>query len=141
MKLSLRIYRCATVPQHWIASLLGLPDETPAGKLDEELRAKFRPFPPRLKIWWCGKADELSIGEGGLPKFNHVVIGMEALSFDLTEQKIPCGGICMTDPMDPLDVDRMDGALESEIARWGMSVDFGFEWRAEYALTGGTHEV
>lgn len=140
MKLSFRLYRCVTVPQHWFSSLLGMPDDAAPAKLEEKLRQEFGPLAPRLQVWWLKQPlVEPDLGMYG-PRVDpsaHAVIGVEAMAFDVTEQKIPCGGVCSTEPMDPQDVDRIDGALESELNRWGITTEFkDFQWRVAYSLTG-----
>jgi len=137
MKLSFKLFRCASIPQYWIASLLGLPPETPASILEGKLREENGPLAPRLKIWWSKFSfeDLKTLGIGGPETAAKATIGMEALAFDLTEQNIPCAGVCSTDPFVPQDIDRLDGALESELNRWGLSVEFkNFDWKAEYRL-------
>ena len=136
MKLSFKLFRCVSVPQHWFESILESPGAA-AAILDAKLRRELGPFPSRLKIWWSKPQPGLATTatETVSDKFNHVVIGIEVLAFDLTEQGVPCGGVCSTDPLVAQDIDRVDGALESELNRWGITTEFeGFEWRAAYDL-------
>ena len=138
MKLSFRLYRCVSVPQHWFASLLGMPGDTPPARMEAKLREDFGPFAPRLQVWWTMQPATNPVEETINPALmGNAIIGIEAMAFDVAEQKIPCGGVCSTEPMDPQDIDRIDGALESELNRWGITTEFkDFQWRVAYSLAG-----
>ena len=138
-KLSWRLYRCVTIPQSWFSGLLGVSVDTVPAKLEEKLRDEFGPFAPRLRIWWAKTSDSgfgATQGEESSSP-GHVTVGIECQAYDLTVKKVPCSGLCSVDPMVPQDVDRVDGALESELNRWGITVEFkDFDWKSEFNLTG-----
>jgi len=140
VKASFKLYRAIAVPRHWFASLLDLPENTTGNKLEEKLRTDVGRLPPRMKIWWGPPILLPNAIEGTAdlqPLESKTVVGMEALSFDMTERNIPFGALCSTDPMVAEDVARADGALAYELERWGMTVEFqDFTWVAEFDVTG-----
>ena len=128
MKLIVKMYRVTTVRTDELIAAAGYdPDSiTNTEKLISVMREKFAPFAPRFKIFYPAEIDALT-----------TVAGMEAMSFDVSEAEHPRAGLVLVDPMDPNDVARTDGALESELNRIGVGTDFvGYEWRLAYEVKG-----
>jgi len=129
MKLKVKLYRVVTIPTADLVEIVGGAPENfkdPIGMLSTAVNEKFRPMAPRFKIFY---PVSLTISK--------TVIGMEAMSFDVTQAEIPQAGLVMTDPMLPQDVDRIDGALEGELNRMGLGADFeGYEWRIAFETKG-----
>ena len=78
-----------------------------------------------------------NINEKFIPAPVKIVFGMEMLAFDVTCEKVPFAGLCGCDPMDPVDVARADGALRSELERFGLSCEIEeLDWRVAYESEG-----
>ena len=129
MKLIVKLYRVTTIPtEEFVAQALGMERDTEltGTEMATKIREKYRPAPPRFKIFYPTDTS-----------FRKTVIGMEAMSFDVREADVPMAGLVMADPVEAKDVDRIDGAIESELNRMNMGTEFqNFEWRVEYQLSG-----
>ncbi len=124
MKLTAKLYRVTTIRTDELIAACG--KDPKLGNWTEQLEAlvnvKYRPLAPRFQIWTSG---------------TKTVVGMEVMAFDVQDANIPMAGLVMADPMIPQDVDRVDGALESELNRMNISTNFDhFEWRFGYEIKG-----
>ena len=128
MKLSVKLYRTTTIPTAELLAAADLPldsEGSPEG-LMRALREKFGPFPPRFEIFPPGDV-----------ACSKAVIGMQVMGFDILEANVPMAGLVMSDPCSTQDVDRVDGAIESELNRLGIATGFdGYEWRQAYKVKG-----
>jgi hypothetical protein len=127
MKLTVSIYRVTTIKTAELIAAVGLePDQIDYTSWISLIQKSFKPFPPNFKIFY--PAD---------PKASKTVIGMEVMSFDITEANHPMAGLVLADPMNPQDVDRLDGGVEAELNRMGISTGFErYEWRVAYSVSG-----
>lgn len=69
---------------------------------------------------------------------NKSIVGMEAMKFEVSEAHQPTAGIILTDLMDEKHVRMLDGALLSELNRYGI---YDLEpkdctWRISYSVEG-----
>jgi hypothetical protein len=127
MKLSVRLYRTVSIPTSHVAGVVGLDSDdfsgdTKLSEIEEQLRKEFYPFARGLRMF-MDRA--------------RTVVGIEAMAFDVSDVSAAVAGLVDTDPAKPEDVARLDGALESEMSRMGLSVEFeNFEWRLAYDTRG-----
>jgi hypothetical protein len=141
MKLSFKLYRTVTIPAMDVVAVCGAEGKTVL-ETEAIFRKNFYPFAPRLKAFWPESLNERAgpydSGDSVPCRVNLLMtFGMEMLAFDVACEKIPFAGLCGCDPMDPVDVARADGALRSELERFGLSCEIdNFEWRVEYNLAG-----
>ena len=138
MKLTIKLYRVVTVPTEWLNSVVGLGKDAETAKIDAKIREEFYPFAPRFRIFYgttltkqaSKEALENAVPSEVLEAASKTVIGIEAMSFDVSDFNVPFAGLISADPIDPVDVARIDGALESEMGRMGIATEFEkFEWR------------
>jgi hypothetical protein len=128
MKIIVKLYRVTTIRT---AELLAAAGEDPESEmtgteLSQLVKDNFGPLHPTLQIFYPADTS-----------FRKTVVGMEAMLFDLQDVNIPQSGLIMVDPISPQDVDRIDGAVEAELNRMGISTDFEcFEWRMVYQIIG-----
>ena len=124
-KALVKFYRVARVPTAHLLAAVGLDTGGDVGTARERMKEKFAPFAPGLAIFWQENPSSFTI------------CGMEAMSFSVEANQVPCAGITSCDPCTPKDVDQMDGALKSELSRFGVWVapDKDFEWRLTYELS------
>lgn len=128
MKLSVKLYRVTTIRSDELLAAAGFDPAATApstAQLSAAIKEKFNPLANRFRFFFS-----TFVGQ-------KIVVGMEAMSFDITQAEIPQAGLVMTDPMSPQDVDRIDGAMESELNRMGIGADFeNYEWRVAYDTKG-----
>lgn len=124
-KASVKFYRVARVPTSHLLAAIGLESGTKVSVARGKMKDNFAPFAPGLAIFWQDTPSSFTI------------CGMEAMSFSVEANQIPCAGITSCDPCTPKDVDQLDGALKSELSRFGVWVapDKEFEWRLTYELS------
>lgn len=123
MPMIVEFYRVASIPTEHLYGAVGLDSHEPVQSdvAEAALRRRFGPhLPPGIKIFWGDR---------------RTVVGIEAMSFSLTDDSIPMAGLAQADPMDPDAIHRIDGALESELKRWGVwTKPEDYEWRAAYEV-------
>lgn len=139
MKLKVKIYRTVLVRVSELLSQAGIDYnnvDLPMAEVTRRFRAELGPLHPLLEVFWP-RAETL--GEA----LNYrAQVGMEALTFDILDVKIdgqaaPLQGMVHTDPMDSTAVAHLDGALEGELNRIGVSTNFeGYEYRCTYKVDG-----
>lgn len=139
MKLKVKIFRTVLVRIGDLLSQAGIDYnqiDMPMSEVIRRFRAEMGPLHPLLEVFWP-RAETL----GEALNFR-AQAGMEALTFDVLDVKIdgqaaPLQGMVNTDPMDPTAVAHLDGALEGELNRIGVSTNFeGYEWRCTYRIDG-----
>lgn len=130
MKLTVNLYRVTTIPTSELIAAAQLnPEEIDITEQSEQvarkLREEFYPHSPRFKVFWETATSA------------KIVVGMQAMAFDVRQAEVPQAGTVFSDPMDPRDVARIDGALEGELNRMNISTEFeGYEWRLSYQVKG-----
>lgn len=136
MKLIVKLYRVTTIPTAELIAVAGVdPEQALASgnpmpftsqKLAAKIKEKFGSHPPRFKIFY---PNELFV--------NKTTVGVEVMSFNILSAETPHAGLVLSDPLCPQDIDRVDGAIESELSRLGLGTDFeGYEWRQNYEVKG-----
>lgn len=128
MKIIVKLYRTTTVPTSEVLAAAGMDPDTegPSAPVMHALREKYGPFPPRFEFFLPADTSVIK-----------TVIGMETMSFDVPEANLPKAGLVLADPMTSQDIDRVDGAIESELGRMGISTNFeGYEWRLAFRTKG-----
>jgi hypothetical protein len=124
MKITAKLYRVTTIRTAELLAAVGLDSDiqiSPA-ELSMKVRQEYGPLAPRFQFW---------ISE------SKTVCGIEAIAFDLQDVNVPMAGLVMVDPLISQDVDRTDGAIESELNRMNIGTDFfGYEWRIAYEVKG-----
>lgn len=140
MKTTVKLYRITTINCGQLAAAASIDVEKleSIAHLESVVRKAFYPLAPRFRIFYPSE----QLFEAVKPIMRSAwafpgQAGMECMSFDILEASRPQAGMVLTDPMLPQDVDRVDGALESELNRLGIGKDFdGFEWRMTYDIKG-----
>ena len=129
MKITGKLYRTTTIRTAELIAAVGKDPETEmtGAELAALVKAKFGPLPPRFTIFYPGDT-----------RFSKsLVVGLECMVFDVQEVKTPMAGLVMADPMKPQDIDRVDGAIESELNRFGIWTDFSnYDFRFSYECKG-----
>jgi len=124
MKLIAKLFRVTTIRTAELIAAVGKDplDEISGPELALLVRQKFRPLAPRFQFWTSG---------------SKTIVGIEVMSFDIQDANFPMAGLVQVDPIAPHEIDRVDGALESELNRMGCGTDFdGYEYRMSYELKG-----
>ena len=113
------LYRVASIPTEHLYGAVGAAEGTTSEKAEAALRQRFGPhLPPGLKIFWNDR---------------RTVVGVEVMNFSLTHAAVPMAGLAQADPISPTAINRVDGALESELKRWGIwTKPEDYEWRMAY---------
>ena len=131
MKLKVTILRCAAVPtDHLLVDVSG--ENNPV----EAFKDRYRPFAPRLLIFW---PPQHPVYEDGGPEIHKgkTTVGIECMTFDVSDANVPMAGIVLADPLRGEDVARVDGALLSELERLGTPIDDDqIEWKTYYEVKG-----
>jgi hypothetical protein len=143
MKLSVRLYRTVTVPTDHIAGVVGLDDKgVPTSVLtdlhdaqrtrkDQKAALANLEFAVRKEFWPFARGIRFFFDP------HKTVVGVEAMAFDVSEVNTAMAGLIDADPAVAEDIARLDGALESELGRMGLTVDFDdFTWRLAYEVKG-----
>ena len=123
MKLIAKMFRTTTIRTAELVAAIGKDVYSP---IDNELaalvRQKFYPLAPRFQFWISG---------------SKTIAGIEIMAFDVQDVNMPMAGLVLVDPIATHEIDRVDGALESELNRMGCGTDFaGYEYRIAYELKG-----
>jgi hypothetical protein len=124
------LYRCVAIPSAYLMSALNvevpnqgmseaeikLANIKALSQAKEALMNEFGPLAPGFKIFWNDDT-----------RWNIIVLGMEFLSFSGNSGLIDLTGMFSGQ----VDVDRIDGSLNSELSRMGIVSDWtGYHWRA-----------
>jgi hypothetical protein len=119
MKLIVSLYRTVDFGADWLKA--NLPVES-SKTLEEAIRDRFGPPAPRFRIWKTSRK---------------ATAGIEVMTFDVDKCDTPQAGLVLADPMDELEVARIDGALRSELERLGIPMDAeNIQWRLNYETKG-----
>jgi hypothetical protein len=126
MKLRVKLYRAVELHTSIAKGVLGLKPDELAANCDVYLKDQFGPLAPRIKIVW---PDSGSI---------KTIAGAEMIAFDVPRVGVPSSGIVLGDPLVSSEVSEAEGALRSELARYGVFLepDQKFEWRLYYEVEG-----
>lgn len=140
MKLKVKIFRTVPVRVGDLLSQAGLDYERDSALPMPEVIRRFKealgPLHPRLEVFWP-RAETL-----GEAICYRAQAGMEAITFDILDVKIeglatPIEGLVHTDPMDSREIDRLDGTLEGELNRIGVSTNYeNYGYRCTYSVSG-----
>jgi len=126
MKLTVKLYRVTTIHSDELIAAAGFDPSGQSATVTQvhaAIKEKYSPLANRFRIFFNDTT--------------RAVVGIEAMSFDIQQADMPQSGMVMTDPMNPQDVDRLDGALESELNRLGLGADFeNYEWRMSFEIKG-----
>ncbi len=129
MKVKVQLYRVASVQADDIRHVVGCQGK--ASEVLATLREKFGPLAGGIRVFWNIVPDE---GQGESDPMM-AYVGIEAMAFDVGTDVIPVAGLVQTDPMSSEDLFKLDGALESELARWGLYMPSeAYEWRCYYEV-------
>lgn len=128
MRVTVKLYRATQVPTEHLKACAGLEPTAANDKADKAIRERFGPHLAfGFHIFWPEE-----------PGFRTTVVGMEAMSFDLVMPDATpkaAEGLVNCDPLDPKDIDRMDGALRCELQRMGIWTEpDDYQWRARYEV-------
>jgi len=133
MKLKVQLMRTVMIPTQELAWALFGHDLKPVGRIEceEQLRKKFGPAANGIRFFW--NFSDLS----ALP--NQTVVGIEIMSFDISQADLPHEGLIEADFLNKSEVLRREGALLSELERIGiylMMAENPFDWRVVYGVEG-----
>ena len=121
MKWKVTIYRATTIRTADLISVVNGPADKAlkAAEIRELVKQEFYPQPPGFKIFYAPS------------DLTKTTVGFEAMCFDIVEANVPMAALVTLDPVDPNDVARMEGAVEGELNRMGLSTNFeGYGWYA-----------
>lgn len=123
MKVTVRICRTAKVPTQYVKGIVGAESSATPAQVYAGLMKEFGPLAPGIEFFV----------EGG-----KTLVTKEVMAFDIRAKDTPfASGMATADMLTPTEVARMDGALESELARMGITTNPDeFEWRALYEVDG-----
>lgn len=140
MKIKIKTYRTVSVAVSQLLSQAGIDYDTqkdlPMAEVIRRFKGTVGPFHPNFEVFWPTAG---SLGEALMYR---AVVGMGVMEFDILDVKIEgeaktTRGMVQTDPMDSIAVHHLDGALEGELNRIGVSTNFeGFEYRSSYEVSG-----
>jgi hypothetical protein len=151
MQVTIKVYRTAKVDTEHLKGCVGLERSDHPEVVMRALRDKFGPMAHGINIFWTeqaklpkGMLSEVRLPEDGeqpdqnlVGVFRTTIVGIEVMGFSVTA-RFPQAGVASADPLNKVAIDRVDGALASELARWGLVADPDeFEWRCWYDLRGG----
>jgi len=125
LRINIRQYRTVTIPTDHVKSSAGLEPNAPNDKAAQQIKERYGPhMAPGFKIFWSEEAARKT------------VVGMEVMSFELSDPKVAQAGLIIHDPISPDEVHRVDGALYSELCRLGIyyTKPDDYEWRIWYEL-------
>lgn len=126
MKIICTLFRVSPFPTANIEANLASPGPQPATAvpLTERLADRFGPLAPRFKIW--------------LQTSKKSYAGIEVMTFDFKATDVPQAGLILADPVCPDEIQRVDGALRSEMERLGIDQNkiSDHHWRMEYRQQG-----
>ena len=129
MKITGKLYRTTTIRTAELIAAVGKDPETEmtGAELAALVKDRFGPLAPRFQIFYPGDT-----------RFSKsLVVGIESMVFDVQDVKVPMAGLVTTDPMNRQDVDRVDGAIESELNRIGVYTGFeNYDWKFLYDIKG-----
>lgn len=120
MKVTVRICRTARVATQFVRGCVGADIETPPAQVYNKILESFGPIAPGVDFYVEG---------------SKTLVTKEVMAFDIRAENTPFAarGIATADMLSPEEVARIDGALESELARMGITSNPDeFEWRAMY---------
>lgn len=127
MKINVSLYRVVVVKtDHLIANLnanISVEEYVKnPNKIEVDLKNRFGVLAPRFKIWVQSKTKSIA--------------GIETMSSSIPVENVPQAGIINCDPVIPSEIDRIDGALRSELERMGISTDIEqYDWRWIYIVS------
>lgn len=139
MKLSVRLYRVAKVRMDHLRAAAGITHLAPHIHASDSVITKgiiksFGPMAPGMKVF-C--AEPPNPNDSGYIEPQPGLVGMEMIGFDLPKANAAMAGVVRADPINEKEVDRLDGALQSELSRWGIYVEVtSFETRMAYEKDG-----
>lgn len=126
-KATFKMFRTTKVSTAHLWASAGLEIDKSVDHAREELKKRYAPFAPRLSIFWNSSSTSATL------------VGMEVMSFDVdADDQVPRAGIVLCDPVSVKDVHESDGALHSELQRFGLwSETKDYEWRVLYDVRKG----
>ena len=126
MKLKVKLYRAVELHTSIAKGSLGAKPDELAANCEVLMTDQFGPLAPRIKIIW---PDSASI---------KTIAGAEMIAFDVPRVGVPSSGIVLGDPLESKEVSEAEGALRSELARYGIYLEpeQKFEWRLFYEVEG-----
>jgi len=137
MKLTVRIYRAAKVKTNSLRAAAGAPDDADGRKVWSCLLERYGPMAPTLRVFWPPPPEgEDQPREECLDGHLNAIVGLEVMSFDVPDMpRVPFSGLVEHEPLDAAEIQRIDGALESEMLRLGVVADADKnEWRCWYEV-------
>jgi hypothetical protein len=121
MKMTVRVCRAAKVPTKYLTGCVGAALDATPDQVHKSIKDNFGPLTPGLLFF---------------VEDTKTVIVKEVMSFNIKAQNLPFAGLVDADMLSPREISRVDGAIESELARMGISsVPEEFEWRALYEVS------
>lgn len=145
MQVYIKIYRTAKVDTEHLKGCVGMEKDEHPEVVMQALQEKFGPMAHGIKVFWTeqAKPSNYRFSEDGeqpdqnlIGVFRTTIVGIEVMGFNMTA-KFPQAGVASADPLNKVAIDRVDGALASELTRWGLVADPDeFEWRCWYDLRG-----
>ena len=119
-KITVRICRVAKVPTQFLRGCVGAGGDATPSQVYDMILDNFGPLAPGVDFFVEGVK---------------TVVTKEVMAFDIRAKDTPFAGIASADMLTPNDIARVDGAIESELARMGItSTPEEYEWRALYEV-------
>jgi hypothetical protein len=121
MKITVKICRVAKVPTQFLRGCVGADIDTPPSQVFSKIIENFGPIAPGVDFF---------------VESSKAVITKEVMAFNIQAKDMPFAGLATADMLTPNDIARVDGGIESELARMGITSDpKEYEWRALYEVT------
>lgn len=118
MKMKVKLCRAAKVPTEYLKGAVGADIDAGPDKVHASIMDNFGPLAPGIRFFV----------EGGKS-----LVTKEAMAFDVRAARTPFAGVAEADPLSSREVSRVDGAIESELARMGIITEpEEYEWRVFY---------
>lgn len=152
MRLDATLYRVIRIPLNHLRAAAAFEkiyksiqsdtkDEIPEfstdnSQIEEGLRHRFGILAPRFKIFSHIEHDNRLV-MGRTSEDDYAYCGMEVIRFSLKDAHRPQAGIVTADPICKEAILMADGALASELERFGIEIETkDIEWRMAYACSG-----
>ena len=125
MKVMVKVCRAAKVPTEYLKGAVGADIKAEPAEVQQKILDNFGPLSPGIKFF-------IEAGKS--------VVTKEVMAFDVRTQRVPFAGVAEADPGNAREIARIDGAIEGELARMGITTEpEKYEWRCYYEAQEGNN--
>lgn len=120
-KLTVKIYRVVPVRTADFRGIVGIDHPAPFENVITKIKSNFGRFGDGFSLFY---RDE-----------NQTLASQEVLGFNIEAGDVPVAGIVNADPLDHIEMHRLDGQLRGELLRIGIVTEPDrYEWRCAYEI-------